>query len=469
METVESKTRESNLYRQLLEAENISLPMQKRILDYGRRRKKWSLLIQLANYPQLAPEIDQQIGEHNELEILVAWAKKPGRTEQELTTRLAADKRVSVALSLANLPDLNRELYAALATIDSTNLTTALAKNVSVPFDIRLSLMSKVAQTPPRSTYDPDGFLKEICVGVTDDETDQFYQKILETTTATPYIRVCFDRGIVTAKHIDQYVSNFTEIYNYGKGKWHHDARTILAKITRSTISRDQRNTLIDTLEKMYDQNSKEYLNNQIPPAIALLKNYDETIEQDLQTLIATTDTASADQLVGSLLARKCSDTQERALHIAAEHEHVSAKIVIPFLETMGMLDQRAFIQKLEQRGDLEILADIAVGGKHIHWLENSLPVIMVIVKRCIAAETTIPDWTMREGVLANNLEIGLHHTSWELLSGRANQVEGLATLIEKTILENLEDNASYWETFSNLSEEYTGSLFELLQVARKL
>jgi len=116
-----------------------------RIAAYATLHKDWELLANVAKAATIGTELDRQLGESDQLIVRIAWASNPGRPIDELTDKLLKDRRVALVQPLAAMENLDSAIYRILGKIKSTKLDETLAANPSVPSDLRIDKIRKIA------------------------------------------------------------------------------------------------------------------------------------------------------------------------------------------------------------------------------------------------------------------------------------------------------------------------------------
>ena len=105
----------ARVYHVYLDADELTLDTQLRILSYGARVKDTALLARLALHPSLTPELDERLREIELVDVKAAWAARPGRSIDDLVRLVDNEKRVKVLTALAERSDLPSALYQRIS------------------------------------------------------------------------------------------------------------------------------------------------------------------------------------------------------------------------------------------------------------------------------------------------------------------------------------------------------------------
>lgn len=136
----------ARVYHVFLDADELALDIQQRILAYGSRVKDTHLLARLASHPALTPELDDRLREIELAEVKAAWAGRPGRSAAELVKLVDNEKRVKVLTALAERQDLPSALYEQIAKKAKGQAALfALASNTAAETSARHTAASRLA------------------------------------------------------------------------------------------------------------------------------------------------------------------------------------------------------------------------------------------------------------------------------------------------------------------------------------
>lgn len=129
---------------------DVESEVQKQAYRFATRNKDTALLVSLARNPNLAPDVESDIKGSQDLEVLRAWATRPGQTVEAVIERFRSEKRVTLLNSLAGEQGLPEELYRSLADRQAVSLNWQLLANPSVPQDLRLEIAARLGRSCTR-------------------------------------------------------------------------------------------------------------------------------------------------------------------------------------------------------------------------------------------------------------------------------------------------------------------------------
>lgn len=464
----------------------LTTAMQERIYAYAVAKKENALLVTLARYPGLDDTIDDRIKTHDDLDVLVAWAGRRGRSAQQLSERLLSDKRVAVLKPLAALRDLPAEVYRAIAKIDSVHLAEALAGNTSAPVEIRIAKLREHVKKMPRGAHSShDERLHKLCanpkgpngeiLGV--DDSQRMYEVVAETTLVAPYVLACLSKPYVRDKDLDRWIENFDTIAGGGY-EWRTEIGTIVALMASKNTDPARHSRLVGKVQEYITKHGQNYRTAQLQNALAKLVSHDQELEDMFRELATTTDTARADELVGTIRTRaKAPEDIQRVAGVAARNPLVSYKHGIELLEHMrGKDDMRSFVTRLEEGGEYGLLHDVIVAEKFygnlpttIRMLSDENAFLRYLIERQRSQDRLMPDWVANTAMFRDNPTLAVEMLTWKSLSASFAQIPGLSKLVEKRILDAAQDNPAVWEAFNGLADGFDGNLEDLLGAAKTL
>lgn len=481
----------TSLYRNMLvnaDGNALSTALQERIYRHCTTCKDTPLLVTLAKYPHLDAGIDASIKEHDDLEVVVAWATRPGRTSAELAARLLSDKRVAVLKPLAALPDLPAEVYETIAKINSANLAEILAGNPSVPLPIRIKKIREHVKRMPRGAnhrheerlhalcMDPKGPNGEIGVA---NHAQPMYEAIAETTLVPPYVVACLSKQYIREKDLDRWIDNFEAISENAGSDWRGYLATMITLIASRNTDDARQVRLVEKVQAHVARHGTGYRTSQVRDALAKIVSQDSELEQMFRDFVETTDPARASELVGMIRTRaKSNEDLVRLAGMVARHSHVPVKHGVTLLPLMqrGQHDDRTFFSRLEALQDYEtILEIIEIGNPYgyqptiVYALSDTRKAMTYMIERYRERGMLLPDWASSQEPVKSSPEIALEMLSWKRISDALTEIPGLAALIETRIIAALGEDAAKWEAFNGLADGFDGNLEDLLGAATTL
>lgn len=481
----------SNFYTDMLNWSPGSTPltreMQDRIYQHCVAKKDGSLLVSLARYPGLDPAIDDRIKGHDDLDVLVAWAKRPGRTPAQLSERLLSDKRVAVLKPLAALEGLPTEVYETIAKVNSAHLAEALAGNPSVPVDIRIKKIREYVQRAPRGAHHRhDERLHKMCanpkgpngeiLGV--DDSKRLYETIAETTLVAPYVLACLSKPYVRETDLDRWIENFDRIAGDGYD-WQSNVASIVTMIAGQNSDPARHDRLVTKVrEHIARHGQSSYRTAQIQAALNKLVSFDEELEQMFRDLVASKDPVVADELVGAIRTRSKSDEDlQRLAGIVARHPHVAWRFGVELLGHMRGRDETStFVKRLEAAGEYDLLIHMVANERFygslpatVRMIDDETAFMTKMVERHRSENRLLPSWVIHTELIQQSPALAAEMLPWKGLGTAFTVVKGLVNLVEERILEAIGDDPVVWEAFNGLADGFDGNLDDLVGAAKTL
>jgi hypothetical protein len=127
----------TGFYHAILTLPSVDPEMQRQMYLHGSRRGDHTLLAALAARTDLIEELDSLLGEIDAAVVKVAWASRVTRTEADLVKLVVGEKRVKVLAALASRDDLPDALYGAVAEFGRGSSLEALLVNQKVNPEIK--------------------------------------------------------------------------------------------------------------------------------------------------------------------------------------------------------------------------------------------------------------------------------------------------------------------------------------------
>jgi hypothetical protein len=478
------------LYHNMLtstEGSVLGVEMQERIYRHCVARKENELLVTLAKYPNLDPGIDNRIREHDDLNVIVAWATRPNRSSKELAERLLSDKRVAVLKPLAALPGLPAEVYATIAKINSANLAEILAGNTSVPLPIRIAKIKEHVKRMPRGAYNRhDERLHALCkdpvgpngeIGAAN-HAQPMYEAVAETTLVPPYVVACLSKQYIREKDLDRWIEQFEALSANAGSDWGNQLAQIVTLISAHTTDDARRGRLVDKVKAYLARAGQSYRTARVQEALNKLVSLDPELETMFRELVESTDRENASELVKVIRVRaKSQDDLTRLAGIVARHAHVYAYLGIELLPSMSRgQDDKVFFVRLEAAKDYDSLLEIVMLNNQYGYMpnifyaiENRKALMEYLIEDHRQKGKLLPDWASTIEPVSDDAEIALEMLTWKRVSENMSSIKGLVTLVESRILGALGNDPAKWEAFNGLADGFDGNLEDLLGAAKTL
>lgn len=476
----------AHLYRGMLavnhDAEEALTPeMQERIHQYATKTRDQSLLAKLAHYPWLTKGVDDVLRDAEDLQVLVAWATRPGRSAEELSGRLLGDKRVSVLMPLAELPDMGEEVYRTIARVDSSKLAEALVANTSVPLDVRVDKLRQVVVKSPRGAYnDHVGRIKKMCRCSGPDTPGQerrLYEAIAENTKVIPYILACLSAGYVRERDLDRWIDNLAVYYDYDDRTWAQKAGDLVMAISTQTLTPGQRLRLLDNAQKVLAANQNGWYTHNLKRAVESLGDFDEDVAKAFAELEQSTTEEEFTTRLAHLKNICSRDDRPKIGAICARNTHAGPEAILANVELMnGREDMEFLTKRLEHRGDLVTLVKLVERHRSenypslvIRYLSNPEPVLDLYVEELTGRGETLPNWFSETAYIRTRPELLVSAMQWSRVAKLLETEPRLVKAVEQVLTDHLQDTPSAWEALHTLSESFDGSLLDLVGAAQAL
>ena len=476
-----------NLYHNMLTSTDGSVlggEMQERIYRHCVARKENDLLVTLAKYPNLDSGIDAKIKEHDDLNVIVAWATRPNRASTELAERLLSDKRVAVLTPLAALPGLPPEVYATIAKVNSANLAEILAGNTSVPLPIRIAKIKEHVKRAPRGAHNRhDDRLHALCkdpVGPNGEigganHAQPMYEAIAETTMVPSYVVACLSKQYIREKDLDRWIENFETLSVNAGADWGNQLAQIVALMSAHTADDVRQGRLVDKVKAYLARAGQNYRTARVQEVLNKLVSLDPELETMFRELVESTDFEKSGELVKVIRARaKSQDDLVRLAGIVARHAHVPAELGIEMLPSMNRgQEDKLFFARLEAAKDYDSLLKVIETGNPygympsvLYAVENREALMEYMIEAYRRRGELLPDWASTVEPVGMNPELALDMLTWKRISETMPSIKGLVALVESRILGTLGSDPAKWEAFNSLADGFDGNLEDLLGAA---
>jgi hypothetical protein len=118
------------IYKALLSQRDLPVNLQTRIFEFSRSTKSVDLLVSLAGYGDLDPKLDTSLRRISNSKVRIAWLKRPGRSQAEITRAVAGEKRVGALTSILESGDLPATVTTQIASVALSRDSAQLALTV---------------------------------------------------------------------------------------------------------------------------------------------------------------------------------------------------------------------------------------------------------------------------------------------------------------------------------------------------
>lgn len=476
----------AHLYRGMLttntdRGDALTPEMQMRIHQYATKTRDGQLLAKLAHYTGLTPEVDALLRASDELVVLTAWATRPGRSGEELSARLLADKRVAALLPLAALADLGDSVYRTIARIDSTKLAEALAGNTSVPLDIRTAKIRQLVVKSPRGAYnDHVGGLHKLCRCSgpnTPEQERKLYETVADHTKVIPYIIACLAKPYVRESDLDKWIDRLADYHNFDDRNWQTKTGNLVTALAAQPLSPGQRLRLLVNAEALVQANVNGWYTHDLRRAVEALGAFDENVAKAFSELDAATTAEEFDERLAALKSICSKEDLPKVAAICARNPLAGPVAIMGIFAHMNVRDDLPKLaSRLEHSGDVEtltVLMELGSRENHPPMLVRSLanpdPVLDRYVENVTARGELLPNWFAETPYIKKRPSLMVESLHWSKLAHLIEKDQSLIKCVEEAMTGRLKDANTAWEALNTLSENFEGSLLDLVGAAQAL
>jgi len=476
MEGGEMSSSASKVYLDLLSGTPVPVPVQRRILQWGTSHQDAAVLARLVMIEGLDPDIETELAQSSHLEVLLAWANRPGRTSDDLAQRLLKEKRASLLVGLAGREDLTEEIYEHLSENKSVNVRWALLANTNV----KLELREKVAKTlAPEFRKDNFGGRRQLLDSLGTELS--LWRIFLENITTNVVVSTAMALDIVDKPIMDRIVS-YIEKKASNRVTNHTVTELAQSLSRRAELDSDHVARLLAALEVYYQlikDNSYSYESRRVQETINQLK---ARPEGGLGQLLEAVRTASDEVTLISAVQEYENATKNMRLDnsilatAVVNHPLVTIDLMGQYFRNTDYKTWGDFSKKLSSEGRFELLAAIAAQTslEHLIGLIGFRSEVVrhmldrAYVGRELDMSRALSSWFQTavspESIAAMQDEFIALVPATQLLSSAV-----LSPFAMVLLEEQLGDNQKNWETFETLVADYQGTLPELLNTVNSL
>jgi len=413
----------TSFYGRLITSESPIEPLlQARIVDHLVRGKEFSLLGKMAARVDLTPEIDARLRDRKEAHVLAGWVSRPGRTPEELTTRLSGEKRVTTLLPLAKMRGLPEHIYREIGKHDSVKLTEALMTNPSVPSDVKFARLPEiVAILDEKHYWQAESLLRE-----TAGDDPALRKALAMASKQQAVIRSCFadyPAGL-PADLIANLVGRIEEILEAG-----NPCEEILARLATEdldgTAARKLR-LIAQRLDKADKQSRSSWLyaRDEYAAVKHLLSAKGRADAAKIRRLAVSVDRDESAALLKELLGNgKALDKvphRDLVYSAAAANTVLPADVVVPLLDQFSHRDEERLYASWAARGELDALAKVALDSYGTPWfldmVDDQGALLAAVVERARAADEAVPTWVLTHPAVHASPGTALALLPWQSL-----------------------------------------------------
>lgn len=461
--------------------------LQVRIIEHLARVKAFALLGKFAARTDLSEAAEVLIVARDEAHVLAGWASRPGRTHDELTSRLGSEKRVTTLLPLAKMHDLPVEIYLEIAKRPSVKITEALMVNPSVPEEVKLSRIVEIASILDRRS----GWRADLGVSEVAGESTTLLRALAEHScrpsilvTALTTERIEISSGLIS--------SLFERIERFPKDD---DASLgdLLVRLSVQDLTAPQLKKLRTVVNSIVREAKSSHWNSGAESQAAakhLLSEKGRAHAAQIRRLAVSTDVEESQQLLRKLLGSPKAAAKlpyrEAVYPAVAVNKVLPPAAVKPYLDEFGMQDERRLQDTWCARGEVKALAEIALDAwgqpEWLDTLKDPRPVLEEVVTLARTKGEALPRWLMTHPAVYHEPVTAIALLPWQSLHRVSNIPEYgsdekvdvvkrdlVVDAAQKLIAERMGGDPQKWEVFATLANEFEGTLPDLLDAVEAI
>lgn len=464
--------------------------LQVRIIEHLVRTKEFALLGKLAARTDLSVEAEARVVSRNEAQVLAGWAVRPGRTHQELITRLAGEKRVSTLIPLAKMEGLPEEIYHEIGKRSSVKLTEALMTNPSVPAEIKLKLIDGIATLLDRKGSWYAAMAVEEAIG-----KDENLRRALA-------IHSCRSRVVVAAlmvfpvelpKDLTANLIERLDLFVSSEASQNDQLAELLDRLAVQDLDAAQLKKLrplVNRLAKIEKSSPSYWGTPSYDSPKHLLSEKGRATAARIRELASSTDATRSQKILTEILVSpKASEKlpyREAAYTALSANTVLPASLVQPYLEHFSGYDTDRVVRTWCARGEIKALAELAGDGwGEPEWLDSVAdprPILEQVVVLSRSRDEGLPHWLFTHPAVYTSPSTALMLLPWQSLHqvtstpefGADRSVDQtkrdlVVDAAQKLIAERMGTDPQKWEVFATLAGEFEGSLPELLDAVEAI
>lgn len=466
----------SKVYLDLLASTPVPVAIQRRILAWGTTHQDAEVLSRLASIEGLDPDIENELEGSSNLDVLLAWAARPGRSTKELTDRLLKEKRSSLLLGLAERKDLTEEIYDQLADNKSVNVRWALLGNTEVPMNTREKAAKSLA---PEFRKDNWGGRRQLTDALGSNKN--LWRIFLGHINTNVLVVTALGNNMVDREIMENIVS-YLERKSSGSSSSYSLTDIAESVSRRSELDNDHAVRLIAALEFHYQKiknNSYSYESRRILDIIGRLKARPEG--GITQLLDAVRDASDAESLTNAVrhyeaLSQTMRLDSSQLAKCVIAHPLVTPELISDHFRATDYDSWMTTVVNFDKLGRNDLLAAVAT-QLGIDYLFSMLGFREEVCRTVLEQAHKKKDYDSLR-VVSTWLGTNIAPDVVELSKGMLLEYVPAASLIGSPSLAPLamtmldsefgEDQPS-WEIFETLIGDFQGTLPELLSTVRSL
>jgi hypothetical protein len=466
----------SIFYSQLLDSEKpLDETTQLSAYKYFLREKKYKELGRLAARPDTLAALDSLLGSRNELGVLTGWLRRPGRTSEEIVSRLTKEKRVSALLTLAEIRDLPADVYERIARADSPKISVVLLANPSVPRALRVRRACGLFANENFSSWDSTEAAKASMAF-----DPGFASALAAEVTSLEGVLFCLENSTVSREHASRFLNFALAVEKATRndersGRYYRvTTEDIFCRLAGADLPEEENALLAKVLSRRAKQRSNHYYGrDDVERAIAVLENKNSEFNTLLREFVDCTDPTRAGERFTALLSSASTYQKEEVLSAACRHQALPSSFMLPQIENLRNHEDEILVREWDRRGDVKALVagicETFYGGHWLEYVSDPLTILLEVCRYCSENDQSQPYWLTRHPLLLENPERVVGALAWPQLLLLAADDPRLKNEVTTQVVARLGDNPLLWENFDSLGEEFSGTLPELLETVTSI
>lgn len=479
----------TQFYRRLIEGRApIHADLQLRILEHLLASREFGLVGTFARRADVTPEADARIAARGEALVIAGWASRPGRSREDLESRLGKEKRATVLLPLAKMTELPADLYRQVAATTSVKVAEALLGNPSVPRDVKLA---KIADASSSIDKKGDWRQREFIAGALGRDRE-LLEELLRCSNDAVVVTNCLNALVeVSPEVIEDVLGRFDDL-TVSDSDYFSPVPALCEALSDQNLSATQLQKLRSVVKTRQEQEKLKSNHRSVDYSSVrfLLSENGRKLTAKCRRLATSTEAAESSALLKELvrLMRK-HNIEDRVMRAAVTNRVLPPEAIEQFMGGLyGDLETR-LARNWMQRGEYARLAAMAVDSYWAPSWMNECPDIgaflSAIVEHVRDKDEALPDWVLTHEYVLGTPQASVLFLPWKQLYrisadgfnmvrlGSPDTVEGLAevnakvdavaAVAQQLIVDRLGDDKLLWETFNTLADEFEGPLPDLL------
>jgi hypothetical protein len=399
--------------------------------------------------------------------------------------RLASEKRVTALLLLAVRNDLPDSAYASLASRNSVKINTALVNNTSLPTFVKLNFMENFVRVLDNNgSYNSRELVNSFVAA------DPEVALALAKETTSPGVALALVSGPhkVADGQVDAIIDRLDSIQQATAADRSYCYGELVESLAEQDLSASQLAKLRKTVNRLIKRWDAGYYDD----TKRMLSAKGREVWAKTAELAVSTSLSRSKSLVAALLGSRVSGIERSyrsaSLRAMARNKVLPVEAYIPYLDEFETQDYNAIIADWLSRGELDAVArhllDCWIAPQWFEDLVDPLPLVSATLDAASASGGSPPVWLLRHPSAFSSPQRAVEALPWKYITAldTAELTDELGPVDATTagpadvvrvaremLLDSLGDDAHSWEVFSQLADEFEGTLPDLLFAAANI